>query len=102
VRRDVQLQSVVEEKMKEIKEVWGRLNRIAHAIECPICLEKLVSGSVLFGCGHTYCHRSPCGSRSVVTCPLCRCTVTTRVELFGALSDVEGLLEQETAVPDVE
>ena len=102
VRRDVQLQSVVEAQMKEIIELRGRLNRIALAFECPVCFEKLGAGSVSFGCGHTYCHRPTCGSSMIGTCPECSRTVTTRVRLFGALSHVGGLLEHESAVPDVE
>ena len=101
-RRHAQLQSVVEAKMKEAAELRGRLNAIALAFECTLCFEKLGAGSVSFGCGHTYCNRLTCGSRLVDTCPECRLPVASRVQLFGALPDVGGLLEQEPAAPDVE
>jgi hypothetical protein len=81
--------------MKEAADKRGRLNEIALALECGCCFEKLGAGSVSFGCGHTYCNRPDCASRSVETCPECRQPVTTRVELFGALPDVGGLLQQE-------
>ena len=89
------LQSMVEAKMKEATEKRGRLNEIALALECGCYFEKLGAGSVSFGCGHTYCNRSDCPSRSVETCPVCRKPVTTRVELFGTLPDVGSLLAQE-------
>jgi small ubiquitin-related modifier len=101
VRRHAQLQSVVEAQMKEAQELRGRLTGIALAFECAVCFEKLGAGSVSFGCGHTFCHRPTCGSSLVEICPECSRTVTTRVQLFGALSDVGGLLEQVSAVPDV-
>jgi hypothetical protein len=101
-RRHAQLQSVVEAKMKEAAELRGRLDDIALAFECTLCLEKLGAGSVSFSCGHTYCNRLTCGSRLVDTCPECRLPVASRVQLFGALPDVGGLLEQEPAAPDVE
>jgi formylmethanofuran dehydrogenase subunit D len=88
--------------MKEAAELRGRLNAIALAFECTLCFEKLGAGSVSFGCGHTYCNRATCGSRLVDTCPECRLPVASRVQLFGALPDVGGLLEQEPAAPDVE
>jgi hypothetical protein len=93
-RRRAQLQSVVEAKMKEATELRGRLNDIALAFECTLCFEKLGAGSVSFGCGHTYCNRATCVSRSVDTCPECRLPVASRVQLFGALPDVGVLLEQ--------
>ena len=95
-------QSVVEAKIIEAEELRGRLKDIALAFECTFCFEKLGAGSVSFGCGHTYCSKPTCGSRSVDTCPECRLPVTTRVQLFGTLPDVGGLLEQEPAAPDVE
>jgi hypothetical protein len=98
-RRHAQFQSVVEGKIQE--ELGGRLNDIALAFECTLCFEKLGAGSVSFGCGHTYCNRATCGSRLVDTCPECRLPVASRVQLFGALPDVGGLLEQEPAAPDV-
>ena len=101
-RRHAQLQCVVEAQMKEAQELRGRLNGIALAFECAVCFEKLGAGSVTFGCGHTFCHRPTCGSSLVGKCPECSRTVTTRVQQFGALSDVGGLLEQVPAVPDVE
>jgi hypothetical protein len=88
--------------MKEAAELRGRLNAIALAFECTLCFEKLGAGSVSFDCGHTYCNRLTCGSRLVDTCPECRLPVASRVQLFGALPDVGGLLEQEPAAPDVE
>ena len=57
---------------------------------------------VSFSCGHTYCNRPTCGSRLVDTCPECRLPVASRVQLFGALPDVGGLLEKEPAAPEVE
>jgi hypothetical protein len=101
-RRHAQLQSVVEAKIQEAAELRGRLNDIALAFECTLCFEKLGAGSVSFGCGHTYCKRASCGSRLVDTCPECRLPVACRVQLFGALPDVGGLLEQEPAATDVE
>jgi hypothetical protein len=98
-RRHAQLQSVVEAKIQDAAELRGRLNDIALAFKC---FEKLGAGSVSFGCGHTYCNRATCGSRLVDTCPECRLPVASRVQLFGALPDVGGLLEQEPATPDVE
>ncbi len=59
------------------------------------------SKGVSFGCGHTYCNRRTCVSRSVDIFPECRFPVATRVHLFGALPDIGGLLEQDPAVPDV-
>ncbi len=96
-RRHAQLQSVVEANMKDAAELRGRLNAIALAFECTLCFEKLGAGSVSFGCGHTYCNRLTCGSCLVDTCPECRLPVASRVQLFGALPDVGGLLEQEPA-----
>ena len=64
--------------------------------------EKLTAGSVSFGCGHTYCNSPTCASRLVDICPECRVPVNARVLLFGALPDVDRLLEQEPAVYDVE
>jgi hypothetical protein len=101
-RRHAQLQSVVEAKIQEAAELRGRLNDIALAFECTLCFEKLGAGSVSFGCGHTYCNRATCGSRLVDTCPECRLPVASRVQLFGTLPDVGGLLEHEPAAPDVE
>ena len=101
-RRHAQLQSVVQAKIQEAAELRGRLSDIALAFECTLCFEKLGAGSVSFGCGHTYCNRLTCGSRLVDTCPECRLPVASRVQLFGALPDVGGLLEQEPAAPDVE
>jgi hypothetical protein len=100
-QRHAQLQSVVEAKIIEAEELRGRLKDIALAFECTFCFEKLGAGSVSFGCGHTYCNKPTCGSRLVDTCPECRLPVTTRVQLFGTLPDVGGLLEQEPAAPDV-
>ena len=90
----------MEVKTQEAPELRGRLNAIALAFESTLCFEKLGAESVSFGCGHTYCNRATCGSRSVDTCPECRLPVASRVQLFGALPDVGGLLEQEP--PDVE
>jgi hypothetical protein len=101
-RRHAQLQSVVEAKIQEAAELRGRLDDIALAFECTLCFETLGKESVSLGCGHTYCNRATCGSRSVDTCPECRLPVASRVQLFGALPDVGGLLEQEPAAPDVE
>jgi hypothetical protein len=101
-RRHAQLQSVVEAKIQEAAELRGRLNDIALAFECTLCFENLGAGSVSFGCGHTYCNRATCGSRLVDACPECRLPVASQVQLFGALPDVGGLLEQEPAAPDVE
>jgi hypothetical protein len=102
-RRHAQLQSVGEAKIQEAAELRGRLNDIALAFECTLCFETLGKESVSLGCGHTYCNRATCGSRSVDTCPECRLPVASRVQLFGALPDVGGLLEQEyPAAPDVE
>jgi hypothetical protein len=100
-RRRAQLQSVVEAKIQEAAELRGRLNAIALAFECTLCLEMLGAGSVSFGCGHTYCNRRTCGSRLVDTCPECRLPVASRVQLFGALPDVGRHLEQEPAAPNV-
>ena len=38
----------------------------------------------------------------VDACPECRLPVASRVQLFGALPDVGGLLEQEPAAPGAE
>ncbi len=38
----------------------------------------------------------------VDTCPECRLPIASRVQLFGALPDVGGLLEKEPAAPEVE
>jgi hypothetical protein len=100
--RHAQLQSVVEAKIQEAVEVRGHLNDIALAFECALFFEKLGTGSVSFGCGHTYCNRATCGSCLVDTCPECRLPVASRVQLFGALPDIGGLLAQEPAAPDVE
>ena len=67
-----------------------------------VSFEKLTAGSVSFGCGHTYCNSPTCASRLVDICPECRVPVNARVLLFGALPDVDRLLEQEPAVYDVE
>ena len=98
----LQLQSVVtvEAKIQEAAKLWGPLNDLALAVECKICFEKLGAGSGLFG-GHTYGNRATCGSCFVDTCPDCRLPVASRVQLFGALPDVGGLLEQEPGAPDV-
>jgi hypothetical protein len=96
-RRHAQLQSVVAAKNKEAAEL---INKISLALECGCCFEKFGAGSVSFSCGHTYCNRPTCASRSVDTCPECRLPVTARVQLFGALPDVGGLLE--AAVLDVQ
>ncbi len=101
-QRHAQLQSVVEAKMKEASDLRGHFNDISLSLECGCCFEKLAAGSVSFGCGHTYCNRPNCASRSVDKCPECRLPVITRVQLFGALPDVGGLLEQEPGVPDLE
>ncbi len=101
-RRHAQVQSVVEAKIQEASELRGHLKDIALALECTLCFEKFGAGSVSFGCGHTYCNRATCGSRSVDTCPECRLPVASRVQLYGALPDVGGLLQQEPAAPDVE
>ena len=93
---------MVEAKIQEAAELRGRLNDIELAFECTLCFEKLGGGSVSFGCGHTYCNRATCGSRLVDTCPECSLPVASRVQLFGTLPDVGGLLEQEPAAPDVE
>jgi hypothetical protein len=78
---------------QEATELRGRLNDIVLAFECTLCFETLGAGSVSFGCGHTYCNRPTCASRLVDSCPECSCPVTARVQLFGALPDVGGLLE---------
>jgi hypothetical protein len=101
-RRHAQLQSVVKAKIQEAAELRGRLKDIALAVECTLCFETLGKESVSLDCGHTYCNRATCGSRLVDTCPECRLPVASRVQLFGALPDVGGLLEQEPAAPDVE
>jgi hypothetical protein len=79
VRRHAQIQCVVEAKIQEAAELRGRLNDIALAFECMLCFEKLGTGSVSY-----------------------RLPVASRVQLFGSLTDVGGLLEQEPAAPDVE
>jgi predicted nuclease with TOPRIM domain len=101
-RRHAQLQSVVEAKMEEATELRGRLNHIVLAFECTLCFERLVKGSVLFGCAHTYCNRPTCGSCLVDTCPDCRLPVASRVQLFRALPDVGELLEKEPTAPNAE
>ena len=94
-RSHAQLQSVVQAKIKEAAALRGCLNHIALALECGCCFETLGAGSVSFGCGHTYCNRATCASSSVDTCPECRLPVASRVQLFGALPDVGGIIEQE-------
>ena len=90
----------VEVKNKEAAELRERINKIFLALECGCCFEKFGAGSVSFSCGHTYCNRPTCAFRSVDTCPECRLPVTVRVQLFGTLPDIGGLLE--TAVTDAQ
>jgi len=47
--RHAQLKFVVEAKMKEAAELWGRLNDIALAFECTLCFETLGKESVSLG-----------------------------------------------------
>jgi hypothetical protein len=88
-------------KVRETAELWGPLKDISLALEGGLCFEKFAAGSVSFGCGHTYCNRRTCVSRSVDIFPECRFPVATRVQLFGTLPDIGGLLDQEPAIPDV-
>ena len=96
-RRESMLQSAVEAKVKDAVRVAVReaLDRVAEAMECACCMQTLGSGSVAFGCGHTYCNRAGCASARVSSCPECRQPVTGRVPLFGPLANVESVLGME-------
>jgi hypothetical protein len=61
--------SVVDAKMKEAAQLWRCFNDVALALECGCFFETFATGSVSFGCGHIYCNRPTCASRSVQTCP---------------------------------
>ena len=78
-RRHAQLQSVVKAKIQEAAELRGRLKDIALAVECTLCFETLGKESVSLDCGHTYCSRPSCASRSVHKCLECGKPVITCV-----------------------
>ena len=73
------------------------LARVADALECACCLERLAPGAaVALECGHTYCNRAVCASSKVRECPECRQPIGARVPLFGALANVCELLPRES------
>ena len=68
------------------------VQELADLVECACCMER--PASIALACGHIFCCREDCQSRTISACPTCRRPVdhSKSIELFGMMTSLHDLV----------
>ena len=68
------------------------VQELADLVECACCMER--PASIALACGHIFCCREDCQSRTISACPTCRRPVdhSKSIQLFGMMTSLHDLV----------